>query len=396
MTSNFFLHRIFLCIFADEMQLQELHIDNFKNIAEAHIAFSDKTNCFLGDNGMGKSNLLDAIYYLSFCKSFSGQTDSLLVRRGTDFMMLKANYLRNGAVDDLQFGFQPGRKKSFRRGGKEYRRLSEHIGLFPLVMAAPSDTELITGHSELRRKFVDRVISQTDSRYLNLLIRYNGLLESRNRILRDSVSSPAAFNADLLSAIDIPMEQAADYIAGKRRSWTEEFTGIFQKYYRAIAGAGAETVSLSYRTTLAPDNIPFAEQLSVNLRRDTLLGHTTAGVHRDDFEMEIDSMPLRRAASQGQCKTFVVAMRLAQYEFLAKAVGFKPLLLLDDIFDKLDAGRVERIIETVSGDSFGQIFITDTNRDHLDTIMHSRSAGSESEAPYRLWRVENGCFSILP
>lgn len=378
------------------MILQELKIDNFKNIAEADICFSDKTNCFLGDNGMGKSNLLDAIYYLSFCKSFSGQNDASLVRRGSDFMILKAKYLRSDLEEELQFGFQGGHRKSFKRGGKEYRRLSDHIGLFPLVMVSPADSELITGSSELRRKFVDRIISQTDAGYLHFLIRYNSLLESRNKILRDSAKQPGEINRDLLVAIDMPMEQAAEYIAAKRMSWTTEFVEIFQRYFRAIAGEGAESVELKYRTTLTAENPDFSAQLAESFRKDLILGHTSCGIHRDDFEMEIDGMPLKRAASQGQCKTFVVAMRLAQYEFLAKATGLKPLLLLDDIFDKLDAGRVERIIETVSGDSFGQIFITDTNRDHLDTIMHSRDDGSSSAVSYRLWRVENGKFTVMP
>lgn len=376
------------------MQLQELHINNFKNIAEADIVFSGKTNCFLGDNGMGKSNLLDAIYYLSFCKSFSGQTDAMLIKKDMPYMMLKGGYVRNGEHEELQFGFQTGHRKKFRRGGKEYKKLSEHIGLFPLVMVAPADTDLIWGPSENRRKFIDRIISQTDSRYLDCLIRYNALLESRNRLLRDMAKQGAVKPDVLLETIDAQMDGIARYISEARADWFGTFSGIFRRYYMAIAGENAESVTLSYRTTLGPQEPSLSVQLSERISRDLILGYTSAGIHRDDFEMEIDSMPLRKAASQGQCKTFVIAMRLAQYEFLAQATGLKPILLLDDIFDKLDAGRVDRIIHTVSGPAFGQIFITDTNRENLDTIMLARAKRDEADATTdcRLWIVESGTF----
>lgn len=378
------------------MVLQEIHIDNFKNISEADIRFSDKTNCFLGDNGMGKSNLLDAVYYLSFCKSFSGQPDAMLVRNDATFMMLRGNYLRNGEPEELQFGFQAGHRKKFRRGGKEYKRLSEHIGLFPLVMAAPSDTDLIRGGSEIRRKFIDRIISQTDAGYLHFLIRYNTLLESRNKLLRDAPPDRCFDSGGLIETLDLQMTQAADYISAARRKWFGVFSNIFGKYYCSIAGERSETVALTYNTTVSPENFPLYEQLGARMKRDLVLGYTSAGIHRDDFDMKINGMPLARSASQGQCKTFVVAMRLAQYEFLSEATGLKPLLLLDDIFDKLDAGRVERIINTVSGDDFGQIFITDTNRENLDTIMYARGnvSGADNQS-CRLWMVESGKFTLL-
>ena len=366
------------------MKLRKITISNFKNIRQAEIEFSPKVNCLLGNNGMGKSNLLDAIHYLSFCKSFTALPDSRMVTRGEQFMMLRGDYLRDGADEQLIAGFTVGRKKSFKRTGKEYRRLSDHIGLFPLVMVAPMDIDLINGPGEDRRRFLDQIIAQSDRTYLSALIRYASALEQRNRMLRDHI-----VDHTLYEALEFGMEQAAVRIAESRRAWAEEFSPIFNRYYRAIAGEGAETVELRYLTTLTPEAPSLTAQLDSARRHDEMAGHTSVGTHRDDIEMTIDGMPLRRTASQGQCKTFVIAMRLAQYDFLCRVTPVKPILLLDDIFDKLDASRVERIVDIVAGERFGQIFITDTNRDHLDSIM-DRTGGE-----YGLWHVENGEFSLI-
>lgn len=366
------------------MKLQKISISNFKNILSAEIEFSPKMNCLLGNNGMGKSNLLDAIHYLSFCKSFYAISDARLVSRGENFMMLKGDYLRNGIDEQLIAGYAVGRKKSFKRKGKEYRRLSDHIGLFPLVMVDPMDIDLINLGADERRRFMNQIISQSDHSYLAALIRYNDCLEQRNRMLRDRVVDHA-----LYEAVEFPMEQAACYVADKRREWVRNFAPIFNRYYNAIAGKDAETVVMEYDSGIGEGLPSLCEQFDSVRRHDEMVGHTSVGVHRDDLSMTIDGMPLRRTASQGQCKTFVIAMRLAQYEFLGSATAVKPLLLLDDIFDKLDADRVERIVDIVSGDTFGQIFITDTNRDHLDSIM-AHTGGS-----YRLWHVMNGTFSLI-
>lgn len=365
------------------MRINHLAITNFKNIADARLDFSPKINCFLGNNGMGKSNLLDAIYYLSFCKSFSGLTDAALIRRGEEFTTLRGTYTRKGIVEELSLGLMPGKRKSFKRTGKEYDRLSSHIGAFPLIMASPADQDLISGTGEERRRFTDQVISQTDPIYLDHLIRYNRALMQRNKLLREHVVDPS-----LYLAIEMTLSRSAAYITRARQEWVDSLTGILTPLYSHIAADG-ETPSVALKSNLAqsPDNMQTL--LDENRRHDEFTGHTSVGPHRDDIDLQINEMPVRRAASQGQCKTYTIALRLAQYEFLRKATGMKPMLLLDDIFDKLDATRVERLVEMVAGDVFGQIFITDTNRDHLDNIM-LRTANN-----HRSWRVENGTFTLI-
>lgn len=365
------------------MILQRLSLDNFKNIAEARLEFSPKANCLLGNNGMGKSNLLDAIYYLSFCKSFNGVNDSLLIKRNEDFCIANASYLRRGVEEELSLGMAQGKRKSLKRKGKEYQRLSQHIGLFPLVIIAPNDIDLIRGNSDERRKFIDMIISQSNHNYLDQLIRYNKSLEQRNKLLRDG-----CVDHNLYLAIELTMGMAADYINSQRKEWIEKLSVIFNRYYNAIAGDG-EQVELSYESQLNDPSTTFDALLDSARRHDEIVRHTSVGIHRDDIEMMISGMPVRRVGSQGQCKTFTIALRLAQYEMLSLATSLKPLLLLDDIFDKLDASRVERIMEIVMCDTFGQIFITDTNRTHLDNII-TRTSGD-----YRIWEVIDGTFNPI-
>lgn len=365
------------------MLLNRLSITNFKNIPEARLEFSSKLNCFLGDNGMGKSNLLDAVYYMSFCKSFTGMTDRQLVRRGEPFTTIRASYMRRDVDEELSFQFQPGHRKSFKRGGKEYTRLSAHIGAFPLVMASPADSDLITGTGEERRRLMDMVISQTDPIYLDHLIRYSRALQQRNRLLRDHVVDPA-----LYLSVEIAMERSAIYLTEARRKWVDALSVIFRERYEAIAADG-ETPSVKYTSHLAAAEGGFTAMLDSARRHDEIVGHTSVGPHRDDLDLELNEMPVRRVASQGQCKTYTIALRLSQYQFLEEATGMKPLLLLDDVFDRLDARRVERLVEVVSGKGFGQIFITDTNRDHLDSIMERNDS-----AGHRSWLVEDGRFSL--
>ena len=374
----------FFCKFAFEMQLIHLSLTNFKNIAEAQLDFSPKINCFLGNNGMGKSNLLDAIHYLSFCKSFSGMTDAMLMRRGEDFLTAKANYLRRDTPEELTLGMARGKRKSLRRGGKEYTRLSDHIGTFPLVMAAPQDIDLIRGSGEERRRWMDMVISQSDRRYLDALIRYASALEQRNRLLRDG-----SVDHTLYEAVELTMEMSAEYICRARQTWIDTLSGLFSRYYHAIAGEG-ESVGIVYNSSVADSGAPTLGAALDNARRHDEIGrHTSVGPHRDDIGMTLDEMPLRRTGSQGQCKTFTIALRLAQYDFLHRATSIRPLLLLDDIFDKLDRDRVARIMKLVTADEFGQIFITDTNREHLDDIM------SGTGGHYRMWHVVDGAFKPL-
>lgn len=363
------------------MVLDSISITNFKNIAEASLAFSPKFNCLLGGNGMGKSNLLDSIYFLSLCKSFTGVTDALVIARGEDFAMVQGRYRRHGSPEDLSMVLRRGRRKSLKRGGKEYQRLSDHIGLFPLVLVAPADMDLVNGASEERRRFMDMVISQTDARYLDALIRYGRALEQRNSMLKQGVD-----DANLYIAVELAMEAAASYVCGVRRAWTQRLGEIFRRYYADIAGTD-EVPSLEYVSHLAAPDARLADLFAQRRTRDMALGYTTAGPHRDDIEMTLSSLPLRRSASQGQAKTYTIALRFAQYEFLKEATGMNPILLLDDIFDKLDATRVERIMAVVSRSTFGQIFISDTNRKHLDRILEN------SGGDYAMFDVNQGSFA---
>lgn len=366
------------------VQLTRLHITNFKNIAEADLSFSPNINALLGDNGMGKSNLLDAIYYLSFCKSFTSLPDAGIVRAGETFTMMQGDYLRRGTEEQVAFGYAAGKRKSFKRGGKEYSRLSQHIGLFPLVLVSPADMELVGGGTECRRKFIDMLISQTDATYLNHLIRYNSALQQRNRLLRDHIADP-----NLYIAVEMTMEMSAEYITNARREITQRLRDTFIRHYRDIART-QETPGIEYRSALDMSGRRYCELLDESRRRDEIVGHTTTGPHRDDLELTLDGMAVKNTASQGQSKTFTIALRLAQYEFMHEATGMRPLLLLDDIFDKLDSRRVANIVEIVNRDIFGQIFITDTNRDHLDSIMSAMTG-----ADYSLWNVNSGKFEPI-
>ena len=365
------------------MLLKSLNITNFKNIADASLEFSDKINCFLGDNGMGKSNLLDAIHYLSFCRSFTGAQDSMVIKNGMDFAMLQAKYVRRDSEEDLNVALTAApRRKSVKRGGKEYNRLSDHIGLFPSVLVSPSDMDLITLSGETRRRFIDMVISQSDPAYLDALIKYNTALENRNKLLRSDITDP-----NLFMAYESAMTGYAASLTAKRDDFVKKLSQIHTQYYRAITSSPNETTTLTLKTqTDRNDALSLAKLLDKNRSRDKILGYTTVGPHRDDLEMTLDQMPVRRTASQGQAKTFTIALRMAQYDFLTQTAGVKPILLLDDIFDKLDSRRVENIINLVTDNNFGQIFITDTNRKHLDDIL------SAIEGPKTLINVKDGEF----
>ena len=344
------------------MVLQTLSILNYKNIAEAELAFSPKINCFIGDNGMGKTNLLDAIYYLSFCKSHSNPIDSQNILHEADFFMLTGHYTVNGTQEEIYCGMKRKQKKQFKRNKKEYERLSDHIGLLPLVMVSPDDAVLISEGSEERRKFIDGVISQFNHTYLQKLLQYNNALKQRNALLK-------AENVQDDSLYEIWEEQMAElgeYIYTERTKFINEFTPVFQQFYAEISG-GKEQISLQYQSQHENRNI--LQSLAATRDRDRILGYTTQGIHKDELEMLLDEFPMKRVGSQGQNKTYLISLKFAQYDFLKRTHKISPILLLDDIFDKLDAKRVQQIIRIVSGNLFGQIFISDTNREHLDTLL---------------------------
>lgn len=365
------------------MLIRSLYLSNFKNIENVALEFSPKVNCFLGDNGMGKSNLLDALYFLSFAKSFTGAQDGLMVRRGEPFASLRGCYSRRGLDEEITVGMKPGARKTFKRGGKPYGRLADHIGAFPLVLLSPADIYLVAGDSSDRRRFIDQVICQSDSRYLDALMRYRAVLEQRNRLLKDDEADDSLFDV-----LEYQLEASAEYISQHRAEAIGRLKSLFAPYYAAIAGCD-EAAGLEYVHTDYPEGL--AEHLRLNRTRDRALKYTSSGVHRDDISFTVDGMGVRRTASQGQSKTFTTALRFAQFELLREALGMRPLLLLDDIFDKLDAGRVRRIMNIVGASSdFGQIFITDTNRRHFDEIVADIPGGRDN---YRLWNVSAGVFT---
>lgn len=367
------------------MILNELNILNFKNIAEAQLLLSPKVNCFVGNNAMGKTNVLDAVHFLSFCKSSNYAPDSVAINHNSDFFMLRGNYTRHGEPVEVTLALQRGKRKVLKKDGKDYQRLSAHIGLLPLVMISPADFNLITGTGEERRRLIDQIISQENAQYLAALINYGKALENRNAMIK------AGYRDQLLfETVERQLVEYGTYIHAARKNWIEGFKPVFMRYYNAIAGDG-EQVSLEYKSHL--NEASMQQVLDSNRERDMVLGYTSRGVHRDDIELLLDSHPMRRIGSQGQCKTYTIALRFAQYESIKTATGTKPLLLLDDIFDKLDASRVENIINVVGDDSFGQIFITDTNRENIDAIIRRTAGSGNSDSHYRIFAVENGIIT---
>ena len=373
------------------MLLRKLDILNFKNIPDASLELSTGVNCLIGSNGMGKSNLLEAIYYLSMGRGSRSLSDNELVRHGENQMLLRGHYSDSKEADALQLdvsiGWSEGSRKRLRRDGKDCRRLSDHIGAVPVVLAEPSDLLLITGSAEERRRLMDNVISQADPAYMQHLQRYNEALKQRNAMLRQGISDPI-----LMESVEVQLTQSASLIAETRARWCEEIAPQFASYYALIA-PDSEKASLTYQPSVNSGFAPsdFAEALSQSRQRDGILGHTTTGPHRDDIALTLSGYDVRRIGSQGQMKSFTIALRLALYGYLASHSHTLPILLLDDIFDKLDADRVERIVATVTSPemTFGQIFITDTNRKHIDSIL-SRVAGE-----YKLFNVDHGQFSLI-
>ena len=344
------------------MRLDSLSILNYKNIREAELIFSPKINCFIGNNGMGKTNLLDAIYFLSFCKSHSNSIDSQNILHNSEFFMLQGKYEIDDSIEEIYCGMKARQKKQFKRNKKEYERLSEHIGLLPLVLVSPDDAMLISEGSDERRKFVDGVISQYNKSYLNQLLQYNNALKQRNALLKIET----AVDSSLLDIWEEQMALYGNYIYEQRKKFIDEFIPIFQDYYRYISN-GNEQISLSYKSQ--HDEHDIKARMIATRDRDRMLGYSTQGIHKDELEMMLDNFPIKRVGSQGQNKTYLISLKLAQFNFLKRTHQLSPLLLLDDIFDKLDSNRVAKIVELVSSETFGQIFITDTNREHLDLML---------------------------
>ena len=356
------------------MTLNELHIINFKNIREADLTFADKLNCFVGLNGQGKTNLLDAIYYLSFTESAFNTIDSQNILHDAEFAMIQGVYSADSDQDEtmqVTCGIRRGQKKQFRCGKKDYQRMLDHIGRIPLVMVSPEDGQLIAEGSDERRRFMDVVIGQTDRAYLEHLNLYNALVKQRNALLKQyGDSGQPSIPDELFEVIEMQMVPHATYIFAQRKAFVEAFVPLFADLYKTIAEV-EEMPQLTYRSQLFDREL--GEALQRTRQRDLILGWTSQGIHKDELEMQLGDYPLRRVGSQGQQKTYLIAMKLAQALYLSSqqsAVSSrKPILLLDDIFDKLDATRVARIVNLVRGEQFGQIFLTDTDRQHLTDIV---------------------------
>jgi DNA replication and repair protein RecF len=347
------------------MFLQELSVLNFKNYAEAGFTFTRQVNCFVGNNGEGKTNLLDAIHYLSFCKSFFNPIDTQNIMDDAPFFVIQGVFNKGEERDEIYCGLKRNEKKQFKRNKKEYSRLSDHIGLFPLVMISPADSELVYEGSETRRKFIDSVISQYNKEYLDLLIRYNKVLAQRNALLK-KFAELRYFDAESLEVWDVQLAERGNRIHRERKKFLEAFVPVFNSYFEFISG-GKEQVELSYYSQL--HEAPLEKLLHQNIAKDQAAQYTTAGIHKDDLDFMIDGRPLKKFGSQGQQKSFLIALKLAQFDIIKKEKGVTPILLLDDIYDRLDELRIKQLMELVSGTNFGQIFITDTHRDRLAKVL---------------------------
>ncbi len=347
------------------MHLKSLSLLNFKNFIQLEYDFTNKINCFVGNNGVGKTNMLDAIHYLSLCKSFFNSVDSQNIRFNEQFFVIQGNYLLKGSDENIYCGVKRNTRKQFKRNKKEYEKLSDHIGLLPVVMVSPDDNILITGGSEERRKFMNSVISQYDRQYLEDMISYNHALTQRNVLLKDFVRRKH-FDRD---SLDIWTEQLigpGERIYAKRHEFIERMLPVF-RHFQELVSLGRDKVDLKYESQLEGED--FRSILDTALEKDRILQYSTCGIHKDELVLSLGNHLMKRSGSQGQQKTYLIALKLAQFEFIKELNGFHPILLLDDIFDKLDQNRVEQIIRLVSDNRFGQIFITDTSKERLDRIL---------------------------
>jgi DNA replication and repair protein RecF len=356
------------------MYLQKLTLAGFKNYLQAEFIFSDKINCFVGNNGVGKTNLLDAIHYLSFCKSFFTSLDTQNIRHGEDYFAINGTFRKgNDATDFVQCIQKRNYRKRFLINKKEYERLADHIGSFPLVMISPYDRDLINDGSDLRRKYIDSVISQFDKFYLDDLIQYNKALFQRNALLK-SFHEQNYFDATSLEIWDEQMIRLGEEVFVKRNEFLRQFIPLFQHYFQFLSN-GSEIVDIKYLSQFNGNS--YRDDFKAALSRDRAAHYCTMGVHKDDLELILDNFPVKKYGSQGQQKSFVIAMKLAQFEYTKMLKGFKPILLLDDVFDKLDDLRASQLIKLVSEHSFGQVFITDTSRERILSIFDSMTIDHE-------------------
>lgn len=347
--------------------LKKIVVQNFRNIAFQELSFSPNINCISGNNGEGKTNLMDAVWYLSMTKSAFASSDRFNFRHGTDTFAVSGTYSMNMGPD-VRFSVQVDGKgeKKVRRNDKAYSKISEHIGVLPIVMVSPSDTSLVSESGDDRRRFVNSVLSQMDREYLAAMQQYNRLLFQRNKMLKDGT-----FDESLLDVFDERMNEYAGVIHGKRDAFVKDLLPLVAEHYATLSG-GRETVSIDYRSDLRKGSL--VDLLKASREKDRIFKYTTAGIQRDDFLFEMNGFPIRRCGSQGQQKSFLVSLKFAQYELMKRRYGFPPMLLLDDVFDKLDMSRISNLLGMVAGSDFGQIFITDSNKVRMSGIVDGLTA----------------------
>ncbi len=347
------------------MHLQKIILVNFKNFESQTFEFEEKINCFVGNNGVGKTNVLDAIYYLSFTKSYFNPVATQNIKHNEEFFMIEGEYQFQEKVETVVCSLKRGSKKVLKRNGKVYDKFSDHIGYLPLVIISPADRDLIVEGSDIRRKFMDSVISQSDKSYLQTIINYNKVLAQRNSLLKYFAAN-RTFDAVNLNVYNEQLKIYGTLIFEKRNNFLEEFIPIFKARYKAISGNNEE-VNLTYKSQLiGGDLLSLFEQ---NVERDRVLQYTSVRIHKDDLVFEIDDFPIKKFGSQGQQKSYLIALKLAQFDFIKEQSHVKPILLLDDIFDKLDDDRVAQIVNLVNKDEFGQLFISDTHKDRTEEVV---------------------------
>jgi DNA replication and repair protein RecF len=367
------------------MYLKKLALTNFKNYELNELEFSPKINCFVGNNGVGKTNILDAIHYLSLTKSFFNSIDSISIKHGEDYFIVRGTFVRDDEEDQIYCAFQKQKQKLLKRNGKEYKKLSDHVGRYPVVMISPADSALISEGSEDRRKFMNKIISQYNAEYLDSVLKYSKALQQRNKFLKD-INTSGNFDPDVLAIWDAQLVKYGSYVYNEREILINELIPVFQEYYSLIS-SGKESVKLKYRSHLSEGN--FAGTLQNSFNKDRYLEYTTIGIHKDDLLLEMNDFLVKSLGSQGQQKSYLVALKLAKFDYIKRKAGFSPILLLDDIFDKFDAERVEQIIRLVGNHRFGQIFITDTHQNRLKDILSSH------KTDYKLFRIaDNGIEEV--
>jgi len=368
------------------MHLKKLGLTNFKNYELNELEFSPKINCFVGNNGVGKTNILDAIHYLSLTKSFFNSIDSISIRHGEDYFIIQGTFVRDGEEDQIYCAFQKQKQKLLKRNGKEYQKLSDHVGRYPVVMISPADSALVTEGSEDRRRFMNKIISQYSAEYLDSVLRYNKALQQRNKVLKD-INSSGNTDADILSIWDAQLVKYGTFVYNERDVLINELIPVFQEYYSLIS-SDKESVRLRYRSHLSEGS--FTENLLNSVTKDRYLEYTTVGIHKDDLLLEMNDFSVKTLGSQGQQKSYLVALKLAKFDYIKHKAGFAPILLLDDIFDKFDSERVEQIIKLVGNEKFGQIFITDTHQNRLQDILSSH------KTDYKLFNIRgNGIIEVI-